>query len=82
MVVKKNAPKAEVAADTSTDREHGPAGRPTVAYRYVGGLDGVLVVVDGNAYQAARGGVVTMPQSDALDRHPDFIRVPVPEGEA
>lgn len=84
MVVKKSSVKLEAAADTSTPDAHsrdekapvGAAEPEPTSYVYVGGLDAVVAVVDGTAYDFRRGDPVHFghPQP-ALDDHPDFERV-------
>lgn len=89
MVVKKSSVKPEARADTSTPdlQARADAGAAEVgvppysepeptSYTYIGGLDAVVAVVDGTAYDFRRGDPVHFGQPQpALDDHPDFERV-------
>jgi hypothetical protein len=69
--------KPEVRADVSATRMWEP--HEPLAYRYVGPQELVLVVMDGTAYDCRRGEVVILPHPV---NHTDFVKVPMPEGDA
>lgn len=68
-LAKARAAKLEARADTSTPSVE-PAAE-SYAYRYVGGLGAVLVVMDGTAYEARQGEVLHLPHAIV---HPDFVK--------
>jgi hypothetical protein len=84
MAVTKKSTQVEARADTSTPdlADQAKAGYaeasgidPT-SYRYIGGLDMVVVVVGGTAYDFRKGDPVHLAHPDkGLDDNPDFERV-------
>lgn len=92
VVTKKTAgARTEARADTSTPDQHDlqalaqagydeangiqPAPEPT-SYRYVGGLNAVLVVIGDTSYDFRKGDPVHLAHPNkGLDENPDFERV-------
>lgn len=79
-VTKKPTQRVEARADTSTPSTTDPTSAPAevapTTYRYVGGMNAVVVVVDGTGYDFRHGEPVHLahPVED-LDANPDFERV-------
>ncbi len=80
MVVKKQSVqgegKPEARADTSTPDVHDGADVEPTSYRYIGGLDAVLVVVGDTSYDFRKNDPVHLANPvKGLDDNPDFERV-------
>lgn len=91
------AAKLEAAADTSKPDDKrdlqaeaqaayeevtGQAKPDPAAYKYIGGLNEVIVIQDGTAYEFRVHALVMLPHAEpGLDGHPDFKRVPLPKPE-
>jgi hypothetical protein len=66
----------EAAADTSKPSGNREQRGESASYMYTGGLNAVVVVVGGTAYDFRLGEPVHLPHAEeGLDSHPDFKRV-------